>query len=134
MFFLLVLQFLVGMTANLFIVIPHVHPGSTGGNWFAEVAQGVPWALVHGPALLQLHVSLGIAIGVFATWLLLQVRAAGRGGYWLVVGWFGVLSAAGNGASFLDLGHDFSSALMSLGFAIAIVSYVMLLARPAGGR
>src|SRR5579875_4103678 len=125
---LLMLQFLVGMWVNLFVAIPAHHPG-VSPNYFAGVVGGVPWALVHGALFLQLHVALGLLLGLMGIAHLVRAirtaNAAARG--WSIVGLVGVLTAAGNGASFLNYGHNFSSMLMSVGFALALVGYGMSL-------
>lgn len=123
---ILVLQFLLGMWVNLFDHIPPNHPG-VASNYFSGVIGGVPWALLHGGLFLQLHVALGILLGLMGVAHLARVirdPASGRVG-WSILGLVGVLSAAGNGASFLNYGHNFSSMLMSVGFALALVGYGM---------
>jgi hypothetical protein len=42
-----------------------------------------------------------------------------------ILGAIGVVGAGFNGGSFLSYGHDFSSMLMALGFAVAIGSYAV---------
>ena len=129
-FLLLIAQFLAGMAANLWVQIPAHHPG-VSGNYFVGTVRGVTWALRHGALLLQLHVLLGTVLGVLSVVLL--IRALGRrrpyGFWWPLLGWVGVFGAGANGASFLNYGHDFSSMLMSVGFALALLSYGMLLRR-----
>ncbi len=127
MFLLLVLQFLLGMFVNLFVTIPASHPGSAGGGWPARSLASVLWGLLHGGVAVGLHVALGIVLGVWSAVLLLRLRVAGRRGAWIVLGWVGVWAAGANGASFLDFGMDLSSALMALGFAMALLSYGMLM-------
>ncbi|MGC8488196.1 MAG: hypothetical protein ACP5QO_08250 [Clostridia bacterium] len=124
--FLLVMEFLIGMWVNLFVKIPPHHPG-VSPSYFAGVAGGVPWALLHGPLVLQLHVALGLILGLMGIAHLVRlIRDLGAGRlWWSVVGLLGLSSAAGNGASFLNYGHNFSSMLMSVGFALALVGYGM---------
>ncbi len=132
LFLLLIAQFLAGMAANLWVQIPADHPGVTG-PYFAGTARGVTWAVPHGAPLLQLHVALGIVLGVLSAVFL--IRAPGRGHphglWWPVLGWVGVFAAGANGVSFLNYGHGFSSMWMSAGFALAVRSCGMLLHRPA---
>lgn len=139
-FALLIVQFLLGMWVNLWIPIPQNHPG-VSPDYFTGVLHGVPWALLHGGAMLTLHVALGITLFLWAIGLVLHAsRARGRVGRgWAWLGLFGIFAAAGNGASFLNFGKDFSSFLMAVGFAIALVAYAMLLQEasrslPAGAR
>ena len=61
MFFLLLLQFLLGMIVNLYVTVPSTHPGSSASNYFGGLVQGVPWAIAHGALALQLHAALGLA-------------------------------------------------------------------------
>jgi hypothetical protein len=124
-FFLLLAQFLMGMVVNLYVVIPKVHPGSTGPDYFGRLLQGVPWAVAHGALPLQLHATLGLALVALSLVLVvLAVRARRRA--WVVAalsGAFGVIGAGFNGGSFLNYGHDFSSLFMAIGFAVAVAAY-----------
>lgn len=123
---LLGLQFLLGMSVNLWVTIPQHHPGAAARHYFAGLAAALPWALTHGAALLVAHV---VASGVI--WLVASglIVAAGRLSdrtlaTLAVVGWTGVTGAAFNGGSFLNYGHNLSSFLMAVGFAVAVGGYV----------
>ncbi len=122
---LLAIQFLDGMVVNLFVDVPD-HPGTNASEYFGGVAQGVAWALAHGAWSLQLHAILGMLLFLAATLLIGSAIAARRRGWMIaaVVGWIGIVGAGFNGASFLNYGHDFSSLLMSVGFFLAMLSYV----------
>lgn len=124
---LLGLQFLLGMLANLFVTVPAVHPGANASEYFSGVAQGVIWALGNAVAALRLHVIVGLLLFLAAIWLLVLAIAARRRGRIVVaaVGLFGIFAAGFNGASFMNYGHDFSSLLMSLGFLVAAIAYVI---------
>ncbi len=128
---LLGIQFLIGMMTNLWVVIPETHPGSNAPDYFLGLLQGIPWALVHGPLMLQLHIAVGLGLWVFST-LVAILAVRGRHGCTLrtvaVLGWIGVTGAGFNGGSFLNYGHDISSFLMSLGFILAATCYVWGLA------
>jgi hypothetical protein len=131
MFVSLIAQFLVGIAANLWVRIPSDHPG-VSANYFVGTLGGVWWALTQAALLLQVHVALGVVVGVGSVVLGLRafVDRRSRGIWWPIVGWVGVAMAAANGAAFLNYGHAFSSMLMSVGFAIAILSYAMWLRGP----
>jgi hypothetical protein len=124
-FFLLAVQFLAGMLANLFVTVPARHPGRDAPEYFSGVAKGVWWALGNASGFLQLHVLIGLLLGIASiVFLVLAIRARQRG--WIVTaifGFIGVFAAGFNGASFMNYGHDFSSLLMSLGFLVALLSY-----------
>ena len=124
----LVLEFLLGMWVNLFVAIPSHHPGVTGGYLGGAVA-GVFWALLHGAWVLRLHVALAIVLFLMAVAQLARTVRTRSGGAlgWSVVGLVGLIGAGFNGASFLNYGHNFSSMLMSVGFALAFVGYLFAL-------
>jgi len=124
---LLGLQFLLGMLANLFVSVPTVHPGANAAEYFSGVAEGVIWALGNAVAALRLHVIVGLLLFLAALWLLALAIAARQRGRIVVaaVGLVGIMAAGFNGASFMNYGHDFSSLLMSLGFLVAAVAYVL---------
>jgi hypothetical protein len=127
MFFLLLAQYLIGMWVNLFVHIPQVHPGSTGSDYFARLLQGVPWAVQHGQLPLQVHAALGLLL-VLGALVIVVLAVLSRRRAWAIasiLGAIGVIGAGFNGGSFLNYGHDFSSMLMALGFAVAIGSYAV---------
>jgi hypothetical protein len=121
----LVIQFLLGMGVNLFVQVPTNHPGSNPSEYFSGVAQSVTWALLHGHPLLILHAALGLllvlnSIRILFDGISVRTRSAILTGSF---GAFGVIAAGFNGGSFLNYHQDFSSMLMSSGFAVAIASY-----------
>lgn len=124
---LLAAQFLAGMLVNLFVQVPAVHPGANAPEYFSGVAQGVAWALLHAPLWLQLHANLGLLLFI-ASIVLIGFAIATRRRAWIiisVIGLFGIMAGGFNGASFMNYGHDFSSLLMSLGFLLAAIPYVI---------
>jgi hypothetical protein len=121
----LVVQFLLGMAVNLFVTIPTNHPGANPPEYFGGVVQSVTWAILHGNVLLIIHASLGLLLVLNAAGLLIAaIRTRARD---LIVvtsfGLIGVLAAGFNGGSFLNYNQDFSSMLMAIFFAVAVVSY-----------
>ena len=123
----LVLQFLLGMAVNLFVKIPTDHPGSNPPEYFSGVVQSVAWAVLHGPLLLTLHAALGIFLVFFAVDLLVRaIRIRARSHILTAAfGAFGVIGAGFNGGSYLNYHEDFSSMIMSAGFAVAVTSYAI---------
>lgn len=134
---LLVLEFLVGMWVNLFVVIPFHHPG-VATSYGMGASAGIGWALTASPLALRLHVALGMVLGFCA--LVHAAKVWGRPAVgsllWSLMGLGGVLGAADNGLAFLHDGASLNSMLMSLGFAVALVGYGMAMTpgRPEGTR
>ena len=124
---LLLIQFLMGMLANFFVVLPDQHPGSNASNYFAGVVQGDWWALGHGGWEVQIHVLVGLLLAL-ASLTLLGLAIYLRRRLWVIVtalGWLGIFAAGFNGASVLNYGHDFSSLLMTIGFLLVVISYAL---------
>lgn len=124
---LLAAQFLVGMLVNLFVQVPAVHPGANAPEYFSGVVQGVAWALLHAPLWLQVHSILGLLLFI-ASLVLIGLAIAVRLRAWIiisVIGLFGIMAGGFNGASFMNYGHDFSSLLMSIGFLLAAIPYII---------
>ena len=124
---MLIVQFMLGMAVNLFVVIPKDHPGSNAPEYFSGVAQSVAWALLHGHVLLILHAGFGLVLVFASVGTLVQaIRSRTRG---LIVsasfGAFGVIAAGFNGGSYLNYHEDFSSMIMATGFAVAMVAYAI---------
>jgi hypothetical protein len=124
---ILVAQFLLGMSVNLFVTIPTSHPGANPPEYFGGVANSVTWAVLHGPVLLQLHAALGLLLVLFSVNSLAQAIQVRKRPVILpaAVGALGVLAAGFNGGSFLNYNQDFSSMIMAAFFAMAVVSYVI---------
>jgi hypothetical protein len=131
----LIVQFLLGMATNLFVTLPDDHPGSKAPEYFSGVVQSVTWAILHGPVLLVLHAALGLFLVVGAAALFLLALRRGPRSLAIAsgVGAFGVLAAGFNGGSFLNYHEDFSSMIMAVFFAIAVLAYAaaLYLTQPA---
>jgi hypothetical protein len=124
---LLLIQFLVGMLVNFFVVLPDQHPGSNAPEYFSGVVQGDWWALGHGGWELQIHVLVGLLLALVSL-ALLGVAIYLRRRLWIIVtvlGWLGIFAAGFNGASFLNYGHDVSSLLMTIGFLLVVIPYAL---------
>ena len=125
---LLVAQFLAGMVVNLFVNIPKNHPGSRPSEYFSGSLQSVNWALGgSGLPWLETHAGVGVLLFVAAVALLLVAIRSGGPAQVIAAtfGLAGIIAAGFNGASFLDFNEDFSSMLMSGGFALALTAYVL---------
>lgn len=124
---LLGVEFLIGMVFNLYVQVPPVHPGANAPEYFSGVVQGVAWALLHAPLGLLVHAILGILL-FLASLILIGFAIAARRRAWVIVsviGFFGIVAAGFNGASFMNYGLDLSSLLMSIGFLLAAVPYTV---------
>jgi hypothetical protein len=126
---MLILQFLLGTTVNLFVKIPADHPGANPPEYFGGLVASVSWAILHGGLWLTLHAALGLVLLLAALGTLVQaIRLRGGGRITLAaLGVVGVLGSGFNGGSFLNYHQDFSSMLMAVGFALAMAAYVALL-------
>ncbi len=122
----LVVQFLLGMAVNLFVVIPAHHPGAKASNFFAGVGSAIVWAIPHGAIWLALHVLLGLVLVVASLAnLALAPRLASKPyTATATIAALAIIGAAFNGASFVNYGHDFSSMLMAGLWALALSCYL----------
>jgi hypothetical protein len=126
---LLVIQFLLGMGTNLFVMIPTHHSGAGAGPFLSGIVASLLWSFSSGLPVLIAHVVLGIVLLLSAIDLVVHaVRSRRAAAIWLTAGGLvGIVMAAINGASFLKYGLDVNSMLMSAGFAIALLCYVFVL-------
>ena len=123
---LLLVQYLLGMVANLYVIIPGRHPGASARDYFTGAASGLAWVITQGPAWAAAHAAFGLALvlAAFAS-IALTRRQGGRMAMTLsVLGALAILGAGFNGASFLNYGHDFSSMIMAGLWALALACYV----------
>jgi hypothetical protein len=132
---MLIIQFLLGMTVNLFVTIPSNHPGARPPEYFGGVVTSVSWAVLHGGLWLTLHAVWGLVLVLAALGTLAQAIRLGGGGRITLaaLGFVGVLGAGFNGGSFLNYNQDFSSMIMATFFAWAVIAYavgIFLTGRP----
>lgn len=125
----LMVQFLLGMVANLFVTIPSHHPGANASDYFTGAASAIAWVIPHGAAWLVAHVVLGLILVIGS---LVNLAWAPRAGSWRytaasVLGALAIFGAAFNGVSFLDYGQDFSSMIMAGLWALATSCYLVCL-------
>ncbi len=122
---LLLVQYLLGMVVNVFVVLPGKHPGASAGNYFGGAVSGISWVISSGPAWAAAHAAFGLALVLLAigsvahTW-----RRASRGIKTLsVLGGLAIIGAGFNGVSFLNYGKGFSSMIMAGLWALAVACY-----------
>jgi hypothetical protein len=136
---LLLIQYLLGMVVNVYVVLPGRHPGADARGYFTGAVSGLAWVISDGPGWAAAHAAFGLALALVAlASIALARRQDGRLALTLsVLGALAVVGAGFNGASFLDYGHAFSSMIMAGLWALALACYlagVILAARRLGGR
>jgi hypothetical protein len=128
--FLLAIQFVLGMTANLFVTVPSNHPGANPPDYFSGLVHSVAWAVTSSPLWLLLHAILGLLLLVLAVIFIIAAIVARKGG-WIavaIIGFIGVMSAGFNGGSFLEYNYDINSFFMAVSFIVAMTAYSLGLA------
>ena len=135
---LLVIQYLLGMVVNLYVVLPGRHPGAGAHSYFSGAASGLGWVMTRGPGWAAAHAAFGLALVLAAlASIALTWHPGGRMARVMsVLGALAIVGAAFNGASFLNYGHDFSSMIMAGLWALALACYLtsMFLAARRPGR
>jgi hypothetical protein len=121
------LQFLIGMSLNLFVTLPSSHPGTSGNNYFTRAWHGLVWSLSgRGGFALTAHIVLGIflllgCVGLFARGMRLHRSL------WAWTGSIAALFTLGaifNGLSFVNFNHNISSMIMATCWLIAVGSLI----------
>ena len=124
---LLVLQFIAGMTLDIFIKLPGNHPGMAG-SVLTRYAQTFAWSITNGGGIaLTLHVILASVL-VLGSVAALGFSIAAKNKAWIIAavfGLLGVLSAFLNGLEFVSTNLDKHSFAMAMAFMIAFVSYAL---------
>lgn len=125
--FLLLIQFLLGMTVNLFVKIPDNHPGANPPEYFTGVVQSVSWATASGGLWLASHAGMGLLLVIVAlVAVVLSLGSRSRAAHWSsIVGFIAIAGAGFNGGSFLNYAEDFSSMIMASLWAVALGSYLV---------
>jgi hypothetical protein len=136
---LLLIQYLLGMVVNVYVVLPARHPGAGACSYFTGAASGLAWVISAGPSWAAAHAALGMALAAAALGsIALARRQDGRLALGLsVLGALAIAGAGFNGVSFLNYGHAFSSMIMAGLWALALACYlggVVLAARRPAGR
>jgi len=132
---LLLLQLVIGVFVNLFVTVPNGHPGS-GQTILRGAFTGLGWAIASGLTSLALHVLVGLLVGLGSIVVLVVAIRSGRRGWMTVaiVGLLATLYAGLNGLVFMDAGkNDDNSLEMTVGFVIAIATYIVGLILPRRG-
>jgi hypothetical protein len=123
---LLLIQYLLGMIVNLYVVVPGRHPGAGASDFFSGTAAGLAWLITDGPPWAAAHAALGMAIAAAAlAAIVLAWRGGSTGGRTMAVtAALAVIGAGFNGASFVTYGHAFSSMIMAGLWALALACYL----------
>ncbi len=123
---LLLIQYLLGMVVNVYVVLPSRHPGAGAGDYFSGAAAGLAWVIADGPAWAAAHAALGMALAAaaLAAVALAWRRAGATGTAVSVVGALAIIGAGFNGASFVDYGYAVSSMIMAGLWALALACYL----------
>jgi uncharacterized membrane protein YhaH (DUF805 family) len=111
------LQFLAGMSLNLFVTIPSTHPGSTGSNYFSRSLHSLDWILSDkGGWGLAFHVYLGLLLVLGSISLCIKALHQ-HDKNWALAGGIAALLTIGaffNGLSFVDFNKNISSMIMAI--------------------
>jgi hypothetical protein len=123
---LLLVQFLLGMTVNIYVAFPASHPGASARNYFAGVASGLAWLIPDGPVWAAIHAAFGLALvlAALAGIALTRGRHSREALALAVIGALAIVGAAFNGVSFVNYGHPYSSMLMAGLWALALACYL----------
>jgi len=123
---LLLIQYLLGMVVNVYVVLPGRHPGAGANDYVPGAAAGLGWVVADGPAWAAAHAAFGMALAAAAlAAVALAWRRGGTGGRAAsVVGALAIIGAGFNGASFVNYGHAFSSIIMAGLWALALACYI----------
>ena len=136
---LLLIQYLLGMVVNVYVVLPGRHPGAGASDYFTGAVSGLDWVISDGPGWAAAHAAFGLALALAAlASIALARRQDGRLSLTLsVLGALAIVGAGFNGVSFVDYGRAFSSMIMAGLWALALACYLagaILAARQLGGR
>jgi hypothetical protein len=123
---LLLIQYLLGMAVNVYVVVPGRHPGAGASDYFSGAAAGLAWLITDGPAWAAAHAALGMALAAAAlAAIVLAWRGTGTAARAAaIVGALAVIGAGFNGTSFVNYGHAFSSMIMAGLWALALACYL----------
>ena len=109
----LVLEYLLGMTTNLYVHFPE------------GVQGGAAWEFAWSQIPLALHIILGLLLFVGAVALAIRSTRS-RNKVWIRASGLGLLAiflSAFGGSSFIPTQKDYYSFLMSISFLVALLSY-----------
>jgi hypothetical protein len=123
---LLLIQYLLGMVVNVYVILPGKHPGAGAGGYFSGAATGLAWLITDGPGWAAAHAAFGMALAAAAlAAVALAWRTGGTAGRAVsAAGALAIIGAGFNGASFVNYGHAFSSMIMAGLWALALACYL----------
>jgi hypothetical protein len=123
--FVLLVQYLLGMVVNVYVILPARHPGASASGYFTGAASGIAWVISDGPAWAAAHAAFGLALtaAAIASIALTWKKGSSAGIATSVLGALAIIGAAFNGVSFLNYGHAFSSMIMAGLWALALGCY-----------
>jgi hypothetical protein len=123
---LLLIQYLLGMVVNVYVVLPGRHPGAGAADYFSGAAAGLAWLIADGPAWAAAHAAFGMALAAAAVAAVAVAwrRGSTAGTAASLLGALAVIGAGFNGASFVDYGQAFSSMIMAGLWALALACYL----------
>jgi len=127
---MLVAEYGFGIWVNLYASVPRAdHAGMADGAAVAVVNGGLARAVANGPAMLSVHIVLGMVILLTAIFVLVRAVLVRRTLPIVLaaVGCAAVLVAAGGGTRFLGDGASGGSFVMALGAGLAILCYAVIL-------
>lgn len=126
--FALLVQFLLGIVVNLFVVISKTHSGAGVANYFVGAGESFAWAVTSKWPFLALHALLGLGFVLNTVVFLVRGRRQWRMALWALnaVAFLAVAFAASNGLYFLIYPDaNLASMFMATGFAIALGSVIV---------
>jgi hypothetical protein len=133
------LQFLAGMTLNLFVKVPDQHPGVNASNYFGGILRALGWTLSGGggwPMAFHVYLALALTLGSLGL-CVASIRM--RLKVWVISSIIAALSTIGalfNGLSFVNYNHDFSSLIMASCWLAAVgsIGFALMRRRPVAQR
>jgi hypothetical protein len=124
---LIVAEYAIGMYVNLYVAVPRGDHG-----------RGLDSAITNGPAILSIHIVIGLLLGLGALAVLVQAVIARHLGAITssALGLFALASASVTGAGFTSSGNTAESMGMSVLTGVGLLCYTanLYLLRPPGQR
>lgn len=130
MAFLLLADFLFGVTVTLFVHVPASHPGANAAGYFAGSGRALWWAMTQGEVWLAVHTALSLAMIALALAFVVAALFHGRNAHdarWLWISGLGALFMLGGGfggTAFLIHPSAVSSMVMATCFALSLCTYL----------
>ena len=119
------LQFIAGITLNLFVTVPNNHPGSSGNDYFTRSWHSLIWSISgSGGWILSFHALLALILVLGSVSLSIFAFLANNK-TWKIAGSVAALLTVGaffNGMSFIDFNKNISSMIMAVCWIGAVTS------------